>query len=69
MWIDTWKEVLAFGAKIGKSLLFETNGTKRQQEEQISELGTTFADVTLVADRSEDDPLNKQRQLYFCKSK
>nr|WP_281720680.1 class I SAM-dependent methyltransferase [Nitrosomonas nitrosa] len=68
MWIDTWKEVLAFGSKIGKSLLFETNGTKRQQEEQIFELGTTFTHVTLVADRSEDDPLNKQRQLYFCKS-
>ena len=68
MWIDTWKEVLAFGAKIGNSLLFETNGTEQQQKEQNSELKRIFRHVTLLADRSEDDPHNKLRQLYFCKN-
>lgn len=66
MWINNWKEVLDFGAKIGEALLFETNGTEHQQYEQLSELKRIFRNVTLIADRSEDDPHNKLRQLYFC---
>lgn len=68
MWINNWKEVLRFAATIANSLLFETNGTPKQQLEQITELKKVYKSVILLADKSEDDPGQKERQLFICKN-
>ena len=68
MWIKNWQDVLRFAASIAKSLLFETNGTPKQQLEQITELKKVYNSVILLADKSEDDPGQKERQLFICKN-
>jgi len=67
MWIKNWKEVVVFCSEISKDLLFETNGSEHEQEEQLSFLRTKYSSINLLDDQSTDDPLQKNRKLYLCK--
>jgi len=67
MWIKNWREVIELTSKISECLLFESNGTKNQQMEQLEYLKTTYKEVKLIQEQSEDDEGQKNRKLYFCK--
>lgn len=67
MWINNWKEVVSFCSDIAENLLFEANGSKWQQKEQVDFLHSRYSNVILVDDLSLDDPLQKNRKLYLCK--
>ena len=66
MWIPTWKELITWVHANSAHCLFETNGTSNQQQEQINMLTNTFSTVTLLSRTSEDDPKQKNRQLFWC---
>ena len=66
MWIANWKEVVHFASTLANFMLFETNGSTHQQDEQLAQLRHCFSDVTLLQDRSPDDPFQKHRALYLC---
>lgn len=66
MWIKNWKEVISFVASISNNLLFETNGTKEQQFEQIEELKKNYENIEVIEEESNDDPGQPNRMLLFC---
>lgn len=67
MWLHNWKKVVRFAARIGGSMVFEANGSERQQLEQERWLKTLYDDVSLVAEASEDDQHQKERKLFYCR--
>ena len=67
MWIKNWREVIDLTSKISECLLFESNGTKEQQQEQLKYLKATYEEVKLIQEQSDDDEGQKNRKLYFCK--
>jgi 2-polyprenyl-3-methyl-5-hydroxy-6-metoxy-1,4-benzoquinol methylase len=66
IWIKNWQEVVEFGARISDSMLFEATGTKEHQSAQRGCLDSLYGCVLLLSETSEDDPGNKQRQLFYC---
>jgi len=66
MWIENWKEVIQFAHKISKKLIFESNGKPEQQEEQIEFLESTYKNVDLINEKSDDDSSQKNRKLFVC---
>lgn len=67
MWIKNWKEVIAFVASISNNLLFETNGTQKQQLDQIEELKKHYENIEIIEEESNDDPGQGNRILLFCR--
>lgn len=65
MWLKNWQQVIDFAQSKSKSMLFETNGTPQQQDEQIAYLKTKYSDVNLLAETSDDDPIQKFRKLLY----
>lgn len=66
MWIENWQQVLTFLSRLSERMLFEANGTQAQQANQIAFLRSTYRNVVLLAESSEDDPGQKNRQLLWC---
>ncbi len=66
MWIKNWKEVIKFISTISDNLLFETNGTEKQQAEQIEELKKYYKNIQLIEKVSNDDPGQPYRMLVLC---
>ncbi|NQX90246.1 MAG: methyltransferase [Halioglobus sp.] len=66
MWIRNWQEVIACLAYISDSMLFESNGSNAQQDEQAVFLKQIYGKVELIAGDSPDDPSQKNRRLYLC---
>ncbi|WP_434303295.1 hypothetical protein [Clostridium botulinum] len=66
MWIKNWKEVIKFISTISDNLLFETNGTEKQQSEQIEELKKYYKNIQLIEKVSNDDPGQPYRMLVLC---
>jgi SAM-dependent methyltransferase len=66
VWIKNWKEVIDLTSKISKNLLFESNGSKDFQKEQVEYLRTQYSNVQLLSESSQDDQRDKSRKLYFC---
>lgn len=66
MWIKNWREVIDFVCDVSTCLLFESNGSPEQQNEQIEYLKTKYRSVDLLAGQSLDDLSQKSRRLYFC---
>lgn len=66
MWLDNWQEVIDFVPTISSKLVFESNGNTQQQSEQIDYLKKTYQHVQLIREQSDDDPSQKNRQLYYC---
>lgn len=67
MWIDRWQELISYLAGISDHMLFETNGKPHQQDEQVAYLNSVYESVELISDISDDDDIQKNRRLYFCK--
>lgn len=68
MWITNWKELCVWCAENAKVCLFETNGKKHQQQEQVEVLQTLYRNVTLIRDKSTDDKIQSNRKLYYCEN-
>jgi len=66
MWIKNWREVIDYAHKISNTLLFESNGSKKGQLMQIGYLKSKYKNVHLIKDKSDDDPIQKNRGLYLC---
>jgi SAM-dependent methyltransferase len=66
MWIPTWKDLIKWVHKNSNNCLFETNGKKQQQQDQIDFLKQTYSSVTMLAEQSDDDPDQKKRKLLWC---
>jgi methyltransferase family protein len=67
MWIKNWKEVICWVSTVSDNLLFESNGSLAQQNEQEEHLRATYTSVSLLQDTSPDDPHQKFRKLYLCR--
>lgn len=66
MWIENWREVIDFATRVSDRMLFESNGAPDEQWAQVAYLDSVYADVVMLASESEDDPGQKNRQLYLC---
>ncbi|MEX2670962.1 MAG: methyltransferase domain-containing protein [Phycisphaeraceae bacterium] len=68
MWIPNWREVIQFTADVSDQMVFESNGSPRQQQEQISYLESLYGEVTQLTASSDDDATScTSRQLYLCR--
>lgn len=65
-WIKNWQEVIIFCSKISTTLIFESNGRRKKQRDQIDFLRRVYKTVQLINNKSEDDPKQKNRKLYLC---
>lgn len=68
MWIKNWKEFCTWCSLNAKSCLFETNGKKSEQAEQIEFLQSIYKTVTLIREKSTDDKSQTNRKLYYCEN-
>lgn len=66
MWINNWRDVISFSAKISEKMIFESNGNIEEQEIQVVYLKEVYQHVQLIHSTSEDDPSQKMRKLYYC---
>lgn len=66
MWIRNWREVVDFLATRCEHMLFESNGSQKQQDEQIEHIRQRYASVELILEGSPDDPGQQERSLYLC---
>lgn len=66
MWIKNWQEVIKFSQAISDHMIFESNGSVDQQEEQINYLKTIYQNVQLLKEKSDDDPSQQNRKLLYC---
>lgn len=67
-WLRNWREVISWCARRSGAMLFEsTPGPTESQESQIEYLQKIYgSNLVLLAERSEDDPSFKNRQLFYC---
>jgi SAM-dependent methyltransferase len=68
MWIENWPEVIAWCAANAAALLFESNGTARQQDAQLACLRVHYGTVDLLQACSTDDPSQSNRKLLICRN-
>lgn len=66
MWVKKWRPLIDLCRKTAPAMLFEANGTQDQQEEQLAYLATRYANLSVLAGTSEDDPGQKKRQLVLA---
>ena len=66
MWIKKWKELIDFISKRSKILFIETNGSTKQQYEQIQYCKNKYKIIKNLYERSTDDPKQHNRKLYLC---
>jgi hypothetical protein len=65
MWLKNWQQVIDFAHSKSRSMLFETNGTALQQDQQISYLKSKYSGVDMLSEISDDDPIQKFRKLIY----
>ena len=66
MWVKDWKSLVRWVYENSNHCLFETNGKKEQQKEQIDFLKSLYKDVTITHETSEDDPGQRKRKTVWC---
>lgn len=66
MWIKDWKSLVKWVYENSNHCLFETNGKKEQQQEQIDFLKSLYKDVTITHNQSLDDNSQKKRMTVWC---
>ena len=69
MWLTNWREVVRHAVLLADNLLFESNGSEKQQTEQFNLLQNYFDKVDQLTDSSPDDLLQSSRRLYLCRNK
>ena len=66
MWITRWREVIEAASTLADALLFESNGTPEEQDEQLAVVRSHYGNVRLLAESSPDDPLVGLRRFFLC---
>jgi hypothetical protein len=65
MWLKNWQQVIDFAHSKSNSMLFETNGSPLQQDQQINYLRAKYSVVSMLSATSDDDPIQKFRKLFY----
>ena len=65
MWLKNWQQVIDFAHSKSNSMLFETNGSPLQQDQQINYLRAKYSVVNMLSEISDDDPVQKFRKLFY----
>jgi hypothetical protein len=65
MWLKNWQQVIDFAHSKSNSMLFETNGSSLQQDQQINYLEKKYSVVRMLSETSDDDPVQKYRKLLY----
>jgi hypothetical protein len=65
MWLRNWQQVIDFAHAKSNSMLFETNGSPLQQDQQINYLKKKYSVMDLLSEISDDDPVQKCRKLLY----
>jgi Methyltransferase domain len=65
MWLKNWQQVIDFAHSKSNSMLFETNGSPLQQDQQINYLRAKYSVVNMLSEISDDDPVQKLRKLFY----
>jgi hypothetical protein len=65
MWLKNWQQVIDFAHSKSNAMLFETNGSPLQQNEQINYLRAKYSVVNMLSAISDDDPIQKFRKLFY----
>lgn len=65
MWLKNWQQVIDFAHSKSNSMLFETNGSPLQQDQQINYLKAKYSVVKMLSEMSADDPIQKFRKLFY----
>ena len=68
MWLTKWKDLIDFISVNSKVLFIETNGSDKQQEEQLTYCKLRFSTVKNIYKLSLDDKYQHKRKLYICKN-
>jgi SAM-dependent methyltransferase len=68
MWINNWKDLCLWCSIHIKYMLFETNGTDKEQQDQINFLKSIYSKTLLINEESLDDPRQHRRKLYLCEN-
>lgn len=66
MWIKDWRSLVRWVHANSSHCLFETNGKKDQQQEQIDFLKSLYKEVRITHETSDDDPGQKKRKTVWC---
>lgn len=66
-WIDRWIEVLEFLKSISNNLLIELNGSDQDAQEKI--IKRIYPNISLIYNKSLDDPGQHNRRLLLCNGK
>lgn len=67
--LPNWKEVVNFASEVSEGLIFESNGSFKQQEEQLDYVSSKYNYSQCLANNSEDDEIIKNRKLFHFKDK
>jgi Methyltransferase domain len=65
MWLKNWQQVIDFAHSKSNAMLFETNGSPLQQDQQINYLKTKYSVASMFSEISDDDPIQKNRKLLY----
>lgn len=65
-WLKGWKGVIDIARSLSNTLLFESNGSVEQQDEQVGYLRTKYPNVLLVSQASVDVPIDQRKRLLLC---
>jgi hypothetical protein len=68
MWIKKWRELIDFISINSIILFIETNGSEKQQKEQLEYCKMKFKKITNLYEKSYDDVGQHNRKLYMCKN-
>lgn len=66
LWLRRGPRVVQEASQMADTLLFESNGSSQQQDEQAAWLGKYYRRVNLLSDSSPDDLLLSERKLFLC---
>ncbi len=62
-WIKRWVEVVKFCSSICDTILFETNGSNQEEQEQV--VRKVYSNVILLYNKSMDDVSQHERKLLI----
>jgi len=65
-WVEKWDNLIQFLPSITSTLVFESNGTDREQTEQIECVERNFREVRLLNDRGHQDGQRLKRKLFLA---
>ncbi len=67
MWVDRWKPLIAFCSRIAETMVFESNGSEKVQENQLRYLESCYSSVTFLGGKKPDDARKRRnRQLWLA---